>query len=209
VVRQRRIGQAPFRQHSAHHRSGVLEACERILQRLGVAQDELCVDNIYIARRVHGAWRDQPAIAARPGGDQAGRLVGLRYVAQQCRTFDVGHVNVVEAADAVDDGVHLADVLQELVAEACVLARASADSCAADAASALDRFAPTALPRRWGCSVPNEARNVHEAQLGVDHPLCPDVAVDDPESRVRHQHAADVGLDPKAGRQHALRAYSG
>ena len=39
--------------------------------------------------------------------------------------FHVGHVPILEAAQHVDDGVHFADVGEELVAEALALARAA------------------------------------------------------------------------------------
>ena len=73
------------------------------------------------ACRIAWRWLGQPAGHAVVRGRPA------------ARTFDVGHVDVVEAADAVHDGVHLADVLKELVAEASVLARAAADAARAPA----------------------------------------------------------------------------
>src|SRR5690606_35502339 len=77
---------------------------------------------------------------------------------------------LLEAANNLDDGVHLADVREELVAQPF------ADGGAAD-----------------------DAGDVHEAEAGGDDLLAVDVLADDLETRVGDGDHADVRLDGREG----------
>ena len=80
--------------------------------------------------------------------------------------FDMGDVAALEAAQDVDDGVDLADVGEELVAEALAL-RGAAD----------------------------EAGNVDELELGLDLAGRPGDLGDPVEPRIGHRDPPDIGLD--------------
>ena len=86
------------------------------------------------------------------------------------RAHHVLDVGVLEAADHVHDGVHLADVGEELVAEAFALAGAL-----------------------------HQAGDVHELHRGRHRPLRRDDAGEHVEPRVGHLHDAGVGLDGGEG----------
>ena len=82
------------------------------------------------------------------------------------RTFNVDDVRVFKAADHMQDGIHLADVGQELVAKAFTLAGTADD-----------------------------ARNVHKADDGRQDLLALDVVAQDSEPLVRHGDHSDVRFD--------------
>ena len=64
----------------------------------------------------------------REVGERQLDLDGLDVAARVDRAFDVDDVFVLEAADDLHDGVGLADVGEELVAEALALRRAAHES---------------------------------------------------------------------------------
>ncbi|MNL45662.1 hypothetical protein D3C87_1683240 [compost metagenome] len=78
----------------------------------------------------------------------------------------MGDVLVLEAAHHVDDGVHLADVGEELVAKTLALARAA-----------------------------HQPRDVHELDGGRDDGRGLDDALQHAEALVGDRHDADVGVD--------------
>ena len=80
--------------------------------------------------------------------------------------LDVDDVRVVEAPRDLDDGVHLADVRQELIAEALALVGAA-----------------------------NEARDVDEVDGRGDDPIGVNDGVERREPCIGHGDDADVGLD--------------
>ena len=84
--------------------------------------------------------------------------------------LDMGHVAAFEAAQHMDDRVHLADVRQELVAQPFALGGAA-----------------------------HEARNVDELELRLDDRLRSRDARDLVQPRVGHGHAPDVRLDRAEG----------
>ncbi len=112
---------------------------------------------------------DAPLEAVEVGEHQLGldRLgVGDRIDA----ALDVGHVAALETAQDVDDGVHLADVGEELVAEAFALGRAA-----------------------------DEAGDVDELDLRLDRLRALGDARNLLEALVRDRDAADVRLDRAEG----------
>ena len=86
------------------------------------------------------------------------------------RALDVHDVRVLEAANHVEDGVHLADVAQELVAQAFALAGAADD-----------------------------AGDVHQTDDGGDDLLALDELLERGQPGVRHGDHADVRLDGAEG----------